>query len=82
MLSKDESMPDLLLRDLPPRLHARLKERAELNRRSMSAEAISMLEMGLAAPAPMSLEEIDRRRIHGFKPLTDEILEQARKERP
>ncbi|HSM56945.1 MAG TPA: hypothetical protein VK879_12410 [Candidatus Sulfomarinibacteraceae bacterium] len=40
-------MPGLLLRDLPETVHYRLKVRAAQNRRSMSQEAIILLERAL-----------------------------------
>jgi plasmid stability protein len=40
-------MPNLLIRDLPEEVHRRLKERAAQNRRSMSQEALLLLEEAL-----------------------------------
>lgn len=40
-------MPDLLIRNLPPELHARLKAAAAAHRRSLTQEAIQMIENGL-----------------------------------
>ncbi|MFW5943121.1 MAG: FitA-like ribbon-helix-helix domain-containing protein [Chloroflexota bacterium] len=40
-------MPELLIRDLPEALHYRLNMRAAQNRRSMSQEAIILLERAL-----------------------------------
>lgn len=42
-------MPSLTLKDIPKRLHQRLRERAERNRRSLSQEAIACLERAVAA---------------------------------
>lgn len=42
-------MPDLLIRNLPPELHARLKASAASHRRSLTQEAILIVEKGLAA---------------------------------
>lgn len=44
-------MPDLLIRNLPPELHARLKASAEAHRRSVTQETISTLELGLSLSA-------------------------------
>lgn len=41
-------MPALLLKDLPADLHSRLKEEARKHRRSMTQEALVILEQGLA----------------------------------
>lgn len=37
-------MPSLLIRDIPKEAYARIKERAEKNRRSIGKEALVMLE--------------------------------------
>ena len=70
-------MAALLIRDLPPDLHRKLKQSAEKNRRSMTKEAIALLETALegkpaairALPEPLEL---------GF-PLTDEFLDRAKR---
>jgi plasmid stability protein len=72
-------MPGLLIKDLPKRLHSRLKRRASLHRRSLSAEAILLLEQALEDRAgPPSLAEIDQLRITGVHRLTQEIIDAAR----
>lgn len=45
-------MPSLLIKNIPPELHARLKQRAVANRRSLNSETIHMLEEAVAAPPP------------------------------
>jgi plasmid stability protein len=40
-------MPDLLIRNIPPVLHARLKAAAAAHRRSLTQEAIQIIEEGL-----------------------------------
>lgn len=71
-------MPGLLIKDLPPEVHARLKARARANRRSMGREALVLLEAALSGRAgPPTLETIDRLRVHGRSPLTPAILEEA-----
>ena len=42
-------MPSLTLKDIPKRLHQRLKERATRHRRSLSQEALACLEQMVAA---------------------------------
>ena len=44
-------MPGLLIKDFPPELHRRLKEEAERYHRSMTRQALALLEQALAAPA-------------------------------
>ena len=48
-------MSTLVIKNLPDALHARLKEQAERNRRSVTQEAISLIETGVVLPriAPM-----------------------------
>lgn len=43
-------MATLVLKNLPDDLHARLKRQAERNRRSVTQEAISLIETGVVAP--------------------------------
>lgn len=72
-------MPGLLIKNLTDELHARLKARASVNRRSLSSEALLLLEQGLADPAgPPPLEELDRLRVRGALPLTQDLLDRAR----
>lgn len=74
-------MPGLLIKDLPDDLHAELKRRASTHRRSLSSEAVTILETALREPAgPPTLEEIERLRVVGRRPLTQEMLDRARRE--
>ena len=51
-------MPSLLIRNLPPSIHARLKAAAATHRRSVTQETIATLELGLrAAPATFILPQ-------------------------
>ena len=43
-------MSTLVIKNLPEALHARLKEQAERNRRSVTQEAISLIETGITVP--------------------------------
>ena len=59
-------MPDLLVRNVPPALHAQLKAAAALHRRSVTQEAIAIIDEKLSgpsaeAPGPL-LEPIKPRR--------------------
>ena len=44
-------MPGLLIKDFPPELHRRLKQEAARHHRSMTRQALALLEQALAAPA-------------------------------
>ena len=71
----------MLIKEMPEELHRRLKERAAANRRSLSREVLVVLEAAVAEPAgPPTLEEVDRLRVSGARPLTQELLDRARAE--
>ncbi len=73
-------MPGLLIKDLSESLHRRLKARAARHQRSLAREALVILEEALEdAAGPPSLAEVDRLRIRGGEPLTQEFLDQARR---
>jgi plasmid stability protein len=69
-------MSALLIRDVPQELHERLRRLAQRNQRSLSAEAVDLLEQALAAqeapprvlPAPFV----------GAFPITDDWLDQVK----
>lgn len=65
-------MPSLVLKKIPPRLHARLRQEAARHRRSMTGEAIHVLEQGLG------LCDTDFPEPHkGKKPLTQKMIDRA-----
>jgi plasmid stability protein len=73
-------MAGLLIKDLPKDLHRRLKVRAAANRRSLSSEAIVILETALQdRSGPPTLAEIDRRRTRGRRPLPQSVVDRARR---
>jgi plasmid stability protein len=73
-------MPGILIKDVPDDIHRKLKDRAARHRRSLHREALVILEQVLDDGAgPPSLEEVDRRRVRGNRPLTQELLEEARR---
>jgi plasmid stability protein len=73
-------MSGLLIKDLPQDLHRRLRARATANRRSLSSEAITILETVLHdRSGPPTLDEIDRLRTHGARPLRQAIVDLARR---
>ena len=43
-------MSTLVIKNLPDALHTRLKDQAERNRRSVTQEAISLIESGIVLP--------------------------------
>lgn len=74
-------MASLLLKDIPPALHEGLRARAAAHGRSLSAEALTILEEALDDPAdPPTLAEIDALRVRGSAPLTQVIMDAARRE--
>ena len=46
-------MSALVIKNLPDHLHAQLKQQAQRNHRSLTKEAIQLLETGLAANTPI-----------------------------
>ncbi len=69
-------MAGLLIKNLPPLVHRRLKETASRHRRSMTREALVILEEALGVsvapgrlPAPY----------HGSIPLTKRIIDKAKR---
>jgi hypothetical protein len=66
-------MSTLVIKNLPESLHRRLKDQAERNRRSVTQEAISLIESGITVPrlpptlpppvklkgGPITIEEIE-----------------------
>ncbi|HVW22646.1 MAG TPA: hypothetical protein VHC86_15630 [Opitutaceae bacterium] len=75
------SMASILLKNVPPQLHRRLKLRAAAERRSLQQETMFILEFGLGT--------LDARRNHPqppvpFKmriPVTQAFLDEVRRER-
>ncbi len=71
-------MPGLLIKELPTEVHQKLKARAAKNRRSMTKEALYLLETALLEdklphpnlPTPLQ----------GKFPLTDEWIDEAKRE--
>ncbi len=72
-------MPGLLIKEFPEALHYKLKARAARNKRSMTKEALYLLEMALSETEekrPLPLPEPFEA---GFL-LTDEWIDQAKRE--
>jgi plasmid stability protein len=73
-------MAGLLIKDVPKDLHRKLKARAAANRRSLGGEALTILESAFHdRSGPLTLVQLDRLRARGKRPLTDAVLERARK---
>ena len=71
-------MSALLIRDLPPEVHQKLKLLAQRTRRSLSAEASSLIEQALAAQT-QSIYELPIPFVGAFL-LTDDWLTSAKNE--
>ena len=72
-------MASILIKDVPVRIHRKLKARARANRRSLTQEVIVLLERALEDRAgPPPIEEVDALRIRGRAPLTQALLDEAR----
>ncbi len=75
-------MSAVVVRDLPPVLHQRLKQAAERNHRSMNREIIAILERELQTPAPEDLPPP----VSGKRPADPEwivrVIREARDGRP
>jgi hypothetical protein len=71
-------MSALLIRNLPPEVHERLRVLAQRNRRSLSEEAAHLLEEAIAARMPLAAQPPTP--FAGTFPLSDEWLEKAKTE--
>jgi Antitoxin FitA-like, ribbon-helix-helix len=72
-------MPGLMIRNLPPDLHEQLKNRAKAHRRSLTAEVVVILQESLNDRAgSRRLEDVDRLRVRGARPLTQDIVDAGR----
>lgn len=71
-------MPGLLIKEFPEALHYKLKARAARNKRSMTKEALLLLEIALNEDKeePFVLPEP----IQGTVLLTDEMIDNAKRE--
>jgi plasmid stability protein len=69
-------MPGLLIKNLPDRLHKKLREEAKKNHRSMAQEALTLLENGLTIPRKRKLPPL----VRGKFLLTEEWINRAKRE--
>lgn len=68
-------MPSLMIRNLPMEIHRKLKEYAARHHRSMTRQAVAILESALRVVPPVP-------RFHpvrGAGPMTDEIIAEGKK---
>ena len=75
-------MAALVLKTFPDELHRKLKLQAKLNRRSMTNQAILLLQESLDVQTVANSAHFATPPFKGRRPLTDAILEEARKVRP
>lgn len=80
------AMPSITIRDLPDRLHARLRERAARHRRSLNAEIVHTLDEA-TGPSPVDLGATlsrlrDLRVQTRTSPLTEAVWREAESGRP
>jgi len=71
-------MPGLLIKELPAEVHQKLKARAAKNRRSMTKEALYLLETALLEEKPQRPELPEP--LQGNFPLTNEWIDKAKRE--
>ena len=69
-------MPGILLKNVPPEIHSRLKQRAKENHRSMTQEALLILKETLHDEKKARPPKPYKGKIH----LTDEWLNMAKRE--
>ena len=69
-------MPALVIKNLPAEIHRRLKSDAAQNHRSMTQQAIFVLEQGVHRPRPIP----PFKPYKGAFPLTDEFIRAAKQE--
>lgn len=66
-------MATLVIKNLPDDLHARLKEQAQRHRRSLTKEAVTLIESGLAQRSVKRLAPRPLRLKNGYRPTIAEI---------
>ena len=70
-------MAALVIKHLPAELHERLKREAKLNRRSMTQEAVHILENGLAQRCVPPIPKV--KPFKGRFPLTEDFVNEAKR---
>ncbi len=69
-------MASLVIKNLPDELHQRLKDAAVKNHRSMTGQAVAILEEGLGAKRPAGLPPL----VEPPFPLTNDFINRAKRE--
>ncbi len=69
-------MPTLVIKNLSEQLHAKLKLQAQRHRRSLTKEALTLLEQGVVQAPPASPRLPEPVRLKG-RPLTIDDIESA-----
>jgi len=75
-------MPALVLKNIPVDLHRKLKLQAASNQRSMTRQAIVLLQQGVESSPASDALALAILPFKGKRPLTDAIMTEARKARP
>lgn len=66
-------MSTLVIKNLPDGLHARLKEQAQRNHRSVTEEVVSLIESGLEAPRQPPTLSPPLKLKSGYRPTIEDI---------
>lgn len=74
-------MPGLLIKDFPPELHRKLKEDAARYHRSMTRQALALLEQALSSPARNAAEKLPKPLKPAKKLLSRDVVAVIRKGR-
>lgn len=75
-------MPALVLKNIPVDLHRKLKLQAASNQRSMTRQAIVLLQQGVETSPASDALALAILPFKGKRPLTDTLIAEARKARP
>jgi len=62
LYNQDRRMASITIKDIPPDVHARLKQRARANRRSLQQEILACLEEAVLPSRPDAEELIEQTR--------------------
>lgn len=69
-------MPSIVVKDIPEKLHKRLKAQAREHRRSMSQEILTILENGVVPPQRRKFPPLVKANVL----ITDEMIDAAKRE--
>lgn len=74
-------MSGLLIKDFPPELHRKLKEEAARHHRSMTRQALALLEQALSGPARNAAELLPKPLKTAKRIASDDVVAVVRKGR-